>query len=651
MEIFRPPRRSARRTRPWRAGGIAVLAAVLALAVAAFAAVPAIGHTTTKAKPAVVKTVTRTATATTSSAGAQAGLKNLPDKKAKETCASLVSEANSQKVNGLKVDITESQVGSYAAGDPEYCAVTGHIATNIGFEVMLPMTTWHERYLQLGCGGLCGNIGLNAPQSSSFKALADGYFVVAGQDEGHDGSGTSWSTNSSQRVDFAYLSDHDLAQVSKGLADMFYGIGPKYSYFDGCSQGGHQALAEAQRYPKDFNGILAGAPATIMTELNSVLHEYEFNTVNNSDGSPILSEVQADLLYNTALKECGDTKVGVILDNFACQNKLKLNSVLCKADQSGDSSSCLTADQIRAIDRIMYGPATTNGTKLYPGGYSLSSAWDWDNGTGPNVPATMTETTTPGAFITAWLQYFAFEKNIGQVGLDNELYTKAYFKKITKLAPFWDDTDPYLQPFEKAGGKLILWQGEGDWSIPTDSSLAYYQHVVTAAGGLKAAEKFSRYYLLPSTGHCGQGVGAGDLANSSDENESFSGLEGVVKWAETGSAPKRLTASDYETAPSTGGGPGGPGGPGGGTSTSDLTDAIASLGGAPAGTDIQSISIFPYPELPVYNGTGNVDQASSYSGKVSKAVEEPLKSAVTFDRKMIWCNAKGVDCKTREMPK
>ncbi len=625
MEIFRPPRRSARHARSRGAGWLAGLAAVLALAVAAFAVVPAQGHTATKTN------TRQTTTTTVSTASAQAGLKSLPDKKATISCADLVSEANAHTVNGLKVDITESQVGSYASGDPTYCAVTGHIAGNIGFEVLLPQTTWHERYLQVGCGGLCGSIGLNAPESSSFKALADGYFVVASQDEGHSGQGTDWYSNGAQRVDFAYLSDHDLAQVSKGLAAMFYGIGPRYSYFDGCSQGGHQALTEAQRYPKDFNGILAGAPATIMTELNSVLHEYEFDTVNNSDGSAILSEVQAQDVLNDAMKACGDSKVGLMLDNWSCEHKFRVASTLCTAKKTSD---CLSAAQVQAVERVLYGPETQNGQKLYPGGYSLASAWDWDNGTGPNIPAEMGETTSPSTFITSWLQYFAFEKNIGTTGVANEMFTKAYFDKVEKLAPYWDDTDPYLQPFEKAGGKLILWQGSGDWSIPSDSSLAYYQAVVKASGGLAKAQKFSRYYSLPSVGHCGGGA-----------PDTYAGLESVVKWAETGSAPGKLKATEYVTSGTGGGGP-----PGGGGSSSDLTDSIPSLGAAPAGTASRSIYLYPYPQLPAYNGSGNVDAASSYHPVVSKAMQKPLTWLGKFDRTMIWCNAKGVDCTTRKMP-
>ena len=120
---------------------------------------------------------------------------------------------------GQKVDISAHQEGTDGQGGPLYCALTGTIDTHIGFEILLPVTTWRQRYLQIGCGGLCGSIGLSAPQTTAYAPLADGDFVVASQDEGHSGQGTTWSTNGEQLIDFAYTSDHLLSQVSKGLAD------------------------------------------------------------------------------------------------------------------------------------------------------------------------------------------------------------------------------------------------------------------------------------------------------------------------------------------------------------------------------------------------------------------------------------------------
>jgi hypothetical protein len=244
---------------------------------------------------------------------------------------------------------------------------------------------------------------------------------------------------------------------------------------------------------------------------------------------------------------------------------------------------------------------------------------------------------TPASFITAWLQYFAFGTPeyggtpLTSTQVADEPFTAAYFEQIEKLAPYWDATNPDLRPFERAGGKLILWQGEADWSIPTITSIAYYQAVVQAMGGLAATQQFAKYYLLPSVGHCG--------GNGPD---TYNGLGAVVEWTELHISPNALVSTQYAPATS-GGGTGGPGGPGGGSS-SDLTDAVPTLG-APASTAaVRSINLYPYPELPAYNGYGNVDSASSYVGKVSEALQQPTPWLGKFDTRTMWCNDQGLNC-------
>ena len=312
------------------------------------------------------------------------------------TCSQL---ALTDSAGGQTIDISAHQEGTDGQGGPLYCALTGTINTDIGFEILLPVKTWRQRYLQIGCGGLCGSIGLSAPQTTGYAPLADGDFVVASQDEGHSGMGTTWSTNGEQLIDFAYTSDHLLSEVSKGLADAYYGLGPKYSYFDGCSQGGHQALTEVQRYPKDFNGVLAGAPASIMTELNSILHEYEYAAADDSSGNALISEQQAQLVLSAAMQTC-DPQVGLMLDYRECAKKFNINSLECSSTLT---TNCLTPAQIAAFEKVYAGPVDPEGKHLYPGGYSLGSEFNWDNPTSVNVPATLGGTFAPATFITAWL--------------------------------------------------------------------------------------------------------------------------------------------------------------------------------------------------------------------------------------------------------
>ena len=546
---------------------------------------------------------------------------------AQMSCAQL---AKTTAAGGQQIQIVKYQTASAAAGAPAYCAVTGHINADIGFEILLPISTWRQRYLQVGCGGLCGSISIAPPESTGYQPLADGDFVLAAEDDGHSGNSISWYNNPQQQVDFAYLSYHDVALVSKGLAQKFYGIAPKYSYFDGCSQGGNEALEEVQRYPTDFNGVLAGAPASITTELNSVLHEYTFEanyTKPGYSGSTILDQPEATILLDAAVKAC-DPKTGLILDNQACEQKFNLNSVECSAKLK---TNCLTAAQLAVVRKVLNGPVDAQGQLLYPGGYSLSSAYDWSNATSVNLPLTPGGTVTPASFITEWLQYLTFQTDIGATGVTNEPFTASYFEQIEKLAPFWDATDPDLQAFKQAGGKLVLWQGEADYSIPFSTSVAYYQAVVQAMGGLSATQQFARYYALPGVGHCG--------GNGPD---TYNGLGAVVAWSEKHIAPQALVATQYAPSTSASAPPS--------SSSSDLTDAVPVLG-APATTAVvRQIKLFPYPELPAYNGYGDVNDAASYVGKVSNALQQPITWLGKFDTTKISCNSRGLDCRETSSP-
>ena len=152
----------------------------------------------------------------------------------------------------------------------ESCEVKGTVAPQIQFDVFLPTKTWRQRYLQLGCSSFCGNIDFFADASDGCVPLSRGDFVLATNNEGHVGVAgfdAIFGTDPQLRVDFGYRSDHVVALVAKRLIALYYGQGPRYSYFDGCSQGGHEGLTEAQRYPHDFDGIVAGAPASVLTSL------------------------------------------------------------------------------------------------------------------------------------------------------------------------------------------------------------------------------------------------------------------------------------------------------------------------------------------------------------------------------------------------
>ncbi len=260
-----------------------------------------------------------------------------------------------------------------------------------------------------------------------------------------------------------------------------------------------------------------------------------------------------------------------------------------------------------------------------------------NNGTSVLLPNSLPATPGNAGFITEWYQYFAegtpaVGLNLGNNAVADEVFNRDTFNQVEKLAPLWDATNPNIGAFERHGGKLILWAGEADYSIPTVSSLSYYQAVVKANGGVHATKRFARYYLLPSVGHCG------DTAADAGA-DTYNGLGAVVQWTELHEAPNALVSTKYNNPATSGGGPGG-----GPPPASDLTDAIPALGTPNTNPVARTLPIYPYPELPAYNGSGDPNVASSYHGEISQAVQQPTPWLGKFDSSTMWCNSQGADC-------
>jgi hypothetical protein len=209
-----------------------------------------------------------------------------------------------------------------------YCDVKGYISPMTQFEALLPLETWRGDYLQQGCGGLCGHVDVDLKdpsRTSGYQApyapLMNGEMVVAADDEGHEtasnGDGEWAKTDPELRLVFGYLSEHQLAQAGKALIRTFYGREPAYSYFSGVSDGGHEALVLAQRYPEDFNGIIAGAPANNWAALGGMFETWVAQTNRNAEGKQILTAEKLPALHAAVMAACAD-KHGVIEDPRAC---------------------------------------------------------------------------------------------------------------------------------------------------------------------------------------------------------------------------------------------------------------------------------------------------------------------------------------------
>jgi len=182
--------------------------------------------------------------------------------------------------------------------------VRGCISPQIRFEIRLPESGWTQRYLQTGCGGLCGRLEIMAPQRAC-PALQRNEFVTASTDMGHDTIGGTWGASDFQlRVDFAYRAVHATALVAKAVIQRFYGQAPQWSYFSGCSDGGREALMEAQRYPEDFDGIAAGAPVLNFIIQNTFYHGWNARTVRSGKAAPALTAADLPILDAAAISAC-----------------------------------------------------------------------------------------------------------------------------------------------------------------------------------------------------------------------------------------------------------------------------------------------------------------------------------------------------------
>jgi hypothetical protein len=290
-------------------------------------------------------------------------------------CAAL-AKLEVTDIPGAPVRILSAKLNS---ATPENCIVTGYVAPQVQFELRLPTQTYTGRYLQLGCGGNCGTVSFFASPRCTAAVALGGAFAVAASNAGHLGANPGdgiWAYNDPQlRIDFGYRGPHVTSQAAKAIVTAYYGEAPRYSYFDGCSDGGREGLQEAQRYPADFNGIVAGSPALMITE---AMERFMWEARNGLDaqGNEVLPPEKLSLLHNAVISACDgrDGLVdGEIDDPRACQyDPAKL---LCSGSQ--EQSSCLSAHQVEVARKFYAGPSTADGQKLYPGGEPYGSELTW----------------------------------------------------------------------------------------------------------------------------------------------------------------------------------------------------------------------------------------------------------------------------------
>lgn len=493
---------------------------------------------------------------------------------AASTCAQL---ASLQRPNTTITAAQTIPAGTYQAltGLPQFCRVAGFATptsdSHIGFEVWIPESGWNLKYAQIGCGGYCGSISY----SSMAEPLRRGY-AVAATDDGHQVTGfdTSWAVGHPEKViDFGYRSLKETTDVAKDIIMAFESSGARRSYFLGCSDGGREALMEAQRYPRDFDGIEAGSPANYWTHLmtGAVWDQNALAGISSGDLSPS----DLGVISNAMLAQCAGHDGGLSTDQF-------LNNPL--ACRFNPAKLPLPSDKIKAVEKIFSGPPG-----IFPGfrvgGDEASNLLNW--------PAWLTGISGGGASTGAAEQFgdsffpsFVFPNS----GWTPTTYSPAEnaHQADVRVGSILNSVDPNLRPFKSHGGKLIQYVGWGDTAISPVNDIDYHRAVTHEMGGDEDTADFYRLFMVPGMAHCTGGPGANAFGqvggpngpNPSDASDDI--LTALDRWVEQRNAPDKIVATSYVNG--------------------DPTQGVAF-----------QRPLCPFPQFAKYKGTGGTTSAASFA--------------------------------------
>jgi len=441
---------------------------------------------------------------------------------------------------------------------PAYCRVQLTVRPAIHVELWMPAANWNGKFEGLGDQGNAGYINY----VDMIRPIQSGY-ATASTDAGHridstpGASGLEFAYGHPELVvDWAYRAIHEMTLESKKIIESFYGNGPKISYFFGCSNAGRQALMEVQHYPNDYDAVLAGAPQANMT--GSIAGEALWTTLALlKDPDSYIPPTMLPIIADAALAACAardGVKDGFINDPERCN--FEPSVLLCKGTEL---SNCLTTKQVEALKKLYSGPPRINGKFLYPGFmYGSERNWGFSIGTGPSTSANYTRTQ-------------GFFRNIVYNDLNWDWHNWDYARDLPeakkKLSVF-ETMDPNLQPFTSHGGKLLLYHGWADGTIPPLNTVNYYKSLVATN---KHAEDSVRLFMVPGMAHCGGGTGPNTF-------DAFGALE---NWVEHKQAPERIIASN-----------------------------------APDNSVKRTRPLCQYPKTAQYTGQGSTDDAASFACKV-----------------------------------
>jgi feruloyl esterase len=467
-----------------------------------------------------------------------------------------ITLAKLETAETYKTGLIETQ-GPPLTNLPPFCRVAAEVRptpdSRIRFEVWMPASEWNGKFMGVGNGGWSGEIWY------PFMGTAlRGNYATASTDTGHEGSfkDASFALGHPEKVvDFGYRAVHEMTVKAKAIIAAFYGDPPKFSYWQGCSSGGKQGLKEAQRFPSDYDGIIAGAPASSWVHL--VASGVWIWQANHNGDTQVLSKEKMQVLHKAALDVC-DSRDGVSDGVIENPQKCRFDpeTVRCKG---AATTSCLTQPEVEAAKKIYAGPKNPRtGEQIFPGLEPGSELGWWMYGSGEDPP-----------IVASHFRYLVFKDASWSAG-------KLNFDSDITLADKLDDglltaTDPNLKEFFSHGGKLILYHGWTDPIIAGRNTIDYYKSLLRS--NEVGTETSVRLFMAPGMDHCAGGAGP----------SHFDLTTALSDWVEHGKPPEMILAAHLPDAPPAAHGP-------------DRTRPLCA-----------------YPRIAKYKGTGSTDKANSFA--------------------------------------
>jgi feruloyl esterase len=443
---------------------------------------------------------------------------------------------------------------------PAFCRVAATLRpstdSDIKIEVWLPLADWNGKFQGVGNGGLAGFIIFTAGRGGIERGMAEALkrgYATASTDTGHTGnSAASFLGHPEKLVDFAYRAVHEMTVTAKAIVHAFYNARPKLAYWNSCSSGGRQGLVEAQRFPGDYDGIIAGAPSISQTRLVTWVTHVGHAALKEPQN--MIPASKYPMIHRAVMNACDAVDGlmdGLIDDPRGCRFDFK--TIECKG---GDSASCLTTAQVETAETItnpLLDPKT--GETIFPG-LALGTELGW---------ALRIGGPTPQFFGPEYFKYvFYKDPNWDWRTFDLEAAVAIADRADYRML---NATDPDLKKFQQRGGKLLLYHGWSDANFSAQFTIDYYESMRAVVGAERIGE-WARLFLAPGMGHCGGGDGP----------NMFDPLAALENWVEHGRAPGTITAT---------------------RSTDGKVDRTRPL--------------CPYPQVPKYRGSGSIDEAGNFA--------------------------------------